>query len=758
MHIDWNFMPIKPLPTLLLVFILLALISGPIQVRGSEELVGVRIYSSELTGFTRTLFEGKVIDYGSFTWVMMAASELADLDRAGVKYQSVRNPYVLTLGGSTFDPLLAYPEPAINLERTSSYSGSGLHLVQFYGPTKSEWLDTLEKGDLTILQYIHPFTYVVWGNTSSIEGQIQQELVRWVGAYQPEFALNSRDLSARDIPILVRVMIAPQAGFAHTLDGIQALGGVLMDTTTELDPSFDLATFYLPENQLRSVASLPGVYAAQPIPTDGGDRGEMSNQVNAGNYAADNTAFPGYLAWLDALGFSGDGVIIANVDSGLDQDHPDLVNRILPCTGSTCGGDAQSNHGTHTAGIMAGDGSSGIDDSRGFLRGLGMAPGAKLIEQAYAPTYLDPGGLLTLMTQSSKNQAVISGNSWGPSSTPLGYDQDTRLVDIGVRDADPDLEGNQALSYVLSIMNGYGGTSSQGTPDEAKNIFTIGSTRMQNSSGSQNLNIDDISSNSAHGPALDGRNIPHLVAPGACVDSTLPDASYGTMCGTSMASPHVTGAVALFYERYRSLTDLDPSPALVKAAFLPVAHDLAGYLDADGGLLGHPFDSKQGWGRLNAGAVLNPSEEVIYLDQQVVLDTTGESFSFSVDLTELYNQVRAMLVWTDAPGHGLGGSTPAWVNNLDLSVYMDGLTYYGNHFGEDGYSIAGGAADDKNNSEGIFLRVVPSGTFEITVTAANISGDGVPNVGDETDQDFALVLYIAHEQAPYQAFIPFVMH
>ena len=751
-------MPEKPLHTLFVALLLLALIAGPIRVSGAEEVVAVRIQSSALTGAARASLKGKVIDYDAFTWIVMGSSELAKLERAEVAYQNIKDPYVLNLGGSAFDPLVAYPESGINSEQTSAESTAGLHLVQFFGPTKSEWLDVLKHAGLTILQYIHPFTYVVWGNTHAIDAQSRQELIRWAGAYQPEFALNSREHTESSAEVAVRVVIAPQAGFSNTLDAIQALGGEVRDTQTELDPSFDLATFSLPADQLQSVAALPGVYAVQPIPTDGGERGEMSNQINAGNYAADNTAFPGYLTWLGDLGLSGEGVIIANVDSGLDQAHPDLVNRVLSCTGSTCGGDAQSNHGTHTAGIMAGDGSSGTMDSRGFLRGLGMAPGANLIEQNYNPTYLDPGGVLTLMTQSSQNQAVISGNSWGPSSTPLGYDLDTRLVDIGVRDANPDLEGNQALTYVLSIMNGNGGTSSQGTPDEAKNIFTIGSTRMQNSNGSQNLNIDDISSNSAHGPALDGRIIPHLVAPGCYVDSTIPTASYSTSCGTSMASPHVTGTVALFFERYRDLTGLDPSPALVKAAFLPVAHDLAGHLDADGGILGHPFDSKQGWGRLNAAAVLNPAAQVVYLDQQVIFDETGESFSFSIDLTEPYNQVRAMLVWTDAPGHGLGGSTPAWVNDLNLSVFINGLTYYGNNFDVDGKSAAGGVADEKNNSEGIFLSEVASGSFEITVTAANINGDGVPNVGDETDQDFALVLYISPGQVPYQAYIPLIMH
>ena len=75
---------------------------------------------------------------------------------------------------------------------------------------------------------------------------------------------------------------------------------------------------------------------------------------------------------------------------------------------------------------------------------------------------------------------------------------------------------------------------------------------MQTGSGGQMLNIDDLSSNTAHGPALDGRNIPHMVAPGCEVNLTVPG-GYDLMCGTSMASPNVSGAVALFIEYYRNL-------------------------------------------------------------------------------------------------------------------------------------------------------------------------------------------------------------
>ncbi|MCH7812822.1 MAG: S8 family serine peptidase [Planctomycetes bacterium] len=474
----------------------------------------------------------------------------------------------------------------------------------------------------------------------------------------------------------------------------------------------------------------------------------MSNQVNVNNVDGTNLAFPGYSAWLTGVGVDGSGVIIANVDGGIQDTHTDLVGRMLGCVGSTCGGAASSTHGTHTAGIMAADGSSGVLDGFGFLRGQGVAPGANLVEQVYAGTFNLPGGMLILMKDSYNNGASLSGNSWGPSGTPKGYDDDTMQVDIGVRDAVNDVAGNQPLTFVLSFMNGFGGTSTQGTPDEAKNLFNIGSTKMQNSNGSQILDIDDLSSNTAHGPALDGRTIPHMVAPGCRVDSTVPTNSYGLLCGTSMASPAVSGGVAVFIEYYRSLPDYvaDPSPAMIKAAFLPAARDLAGNLDADGGMLGHVFDSKQGWGRMDLEAVVDPQVSVQYWDNPVVFDNTGEEWTTTVAADDPSLPIKLMLVWTDAPGHGLGGSTPAWNNNLDLIVNDGANTFFGNNFGASGWSIAGGPVDVKNNTEGVFLGPTAPGSYNVRVLATNINSDAIPGVGDGTDQDFALVCYNCAEE------------
>jgi len=738
---------------LALVFFLLLIV--PSRVSGQTKEMCVRIPINDVENLTSTsMLTEMTIDYGAFIWSVTTPAELAKLDREGIPYQTVANPFMLRLGGQTFDPLLNPPSLPPTWRTAKEESEPGLHLVQFFGPTKSEWLASLAQEGLEILQYIHPFTYVVWGESTAIDRSTAQSFVRWSGEYQPAYAVLPQFRTLQDASIPVRAMVYAPSGLDKTVRAVQALGGTGITTGIKADPVFELLGFTIPGDRLAQIAALPGVYSLQPAPTDGGARGEMSNQINAGNYSASNLAFPGYLSWLNRLGLSGNGVVIADVDSGIDQDHPDLTQRMLGCIGSTCGGDASDDHGTHTAGIIAGDGSSGVTDSSGFLRGLGMAPRANLVEQLYYPTYTQPNGMLTLMAQSSQNGAVISGNSWGPSGSKLGYDSDTRQVDIGVRDADPVTPFYQPLTYVLSIMNGYGGISSQGTPDEAKNIFTIGSTEMQTYTGIQKLNINDLSPNTAHGPAWDGRTIPHLVAPGYYVDSTLTDNSYGLKGGTSMSSPHVSGAAALFFERYRELYGVDPSPAMVKAAFLPVAHDLAGNLDADGGLLGHPFDAKQGWGRLNAAAVLDPDMTVLYFDQPVVFDDTGDTWTYSFSTPDPIKGLRAMLVWTDAPGHGLGGSTQAWVNDLNLSLTTPGKTYLGNHFGVDGYSTMGGTADPMNNTEGIFLSESPEGTYTLTVTAANISGDGLPNFGNGTDQDFALVLYVDENKVTPRFYFP----
>jgi subtilisin-like proprotein convertase family protein len=85
-----------------------------------------------------------------------------------------------------------------------------------------------------------------------------------------------------------------------------------------------------------------------------------------------------------------------------------------------------------------------------------------------------------------------------------------------------------------------------------------------------------------------------------------------------------------------------------------------------------------------------------------------------------------------------------YVNDLDLVVEAGGRTYKGNVFAN-GHSIPGGSADPRNNLESVFLPAGTNGHFSVRVVGTNIAGDGVPGVGDLTDQDFALVVSNASE-------------
>jgi subtilisin family serine protease len=673
-----------------------------------------------------------VQDYGGYLW---ARGDIAALRRLGsVDAARETEAFALGLGGRTFDPLVAYPISG----ETPRESGPTLRLLQFTAPPRQQWLDALAADGVKPVQYIAPNAYVVWADAGAIVRAPSTPMVRWVGEFLDAWrapALTAAPWEGvRDVRATLYIP-------ARVEDAALRDAGAIVSTRARIDAQFEIVRLVLDHAAFQRVLAMPGVYSVQPVPTNGGLRGEVGATISANLVDAMGAPQPGYRARLDLWGIDGTGVRIADVDGGIFDTHPDIVNRMVPCVGTTCGGSETDAHGTHTATIIAGDSTSGTL-ANGFRRGIGVAPGAKIVEQVYSPFFTQAGGMLLLMKESRANNAIASGNSWGPAGSPLGYDDDTRQTDVGVRDTDPTVAGDQSLIYVLSIMNGGGGTSSQGTPDEAKNCITVGSTNGESAAGvPKSLALrNSVSSNSAHGPALDGRRIPHLVAPGCSIDSAASLTGYQMMCGTSMASPNVTGGVALFTQHFRTLTGKDPSPAIAKAAVIASSQDLFGGTDADGVALAHRPDNKQGWGRMRTDRLLGKDVTIWYYDQQHVFDATGETWTKTFNAIDPLKPVQVMLVYTDAPGHGLGGSQAAWNNDLDLKVVTAGTTYRGNVFGADGYSTSGGAPDAKNNVEGVVIAPAAIGRkIVVTVDAININSNALPNSGDATDQDFAVL-------------------
>lgn len=723
---------------------LLAAIAGMAVSSQAQLVVGddvlVRMAPEDAAVMAQRGMTAKTIDYGSFVMMSMNTNQLFQLDLMGIEYTAKQDPYRLTLGEISFDPArdsLTLPNGWNQIQQNVPE----LRVLQFEGPMREEWMQQIEDSGMKVVQYVHPYTYILWGTSDERRSAARMEGARWSSDFVPAFRVLPKFRNMAEETVSASITMINYADIEDLTSEIAKLGGKVAQPV-KVDDVFSVVDVTLDTDTFQRIAQTPGIYSIQPKPTDGGLRGELSNQIVARNLPG-GSAVPGYQNWLSSIALDGAGVIMANVDGGIFTANPDLTNQMLPCVGATCSGTAvDPEHGSHTAAIMAGDGSSGTVDGSGFLRGLGVAPGAKLVEQRYTPFLNQAGGMLQLIQESWDNNAVLSGNSWGPSGSPQGYDDATRQVDVGVRDADPNAPGNQQFTYVLSFMNGGGGFQTQGSPDEGKNMFTIGSTNAQTFSLAQDSDIFSLSANSAHGPALDGRTIPHMVAPGCNVDSVVSASGYGTLCGTSMASPHVAGAAALFIEQYRNNNQgATPTPALVKAAFLATAQSLEGNLDADNNILGAPFDSKQGWGLMDMQALFEADPNGIrYEDAPITFGATGETWTLNVSPLDPAKPVRIMLVWTDAPGHGLGGSTPAWNNNLDLKVTSGGNTYYGNNIAPGGFSAAGGSPDAINNTEGVFLAP-GAGGVAIEVLAADINSDGVPGNDDLNDQDFSLACF-----------------
>lgn len=658
------------------------------------------------------------------------------------------------------NPLYAIPfaagtiDPAVDLEAIDPQD-QDLILVQFEELGSTALIDRIAATRAVMVQPLAPVSYLVWADAPTTRAIRAMQGVRFAGVLPASHRIASSVTTDTTELRITFVGKLPQGMFP----GIRVADRLF----TEVRGS--VATVPGDIVVAQRLSRLPRVYS---IADAGGApqlREERSNEVISAPSTA--TLQPNYRDFLAKYGADGTGVILSHVDSGADLNHPELANRVAACidygmAGALCNAknhDDVIGHGTHTLGIILGNGSTGLGDLDGFDYGLGVAPGAKAVVQNAIGLMTLTGddafadGYTPVYKQAYDLGAILSANSWGPSGSPKGYDADTREFDSIVRDVDPAKPGDQAMGLVFSVMNGSGGTSTQGTPDEGKNLIGVGGTVDRPGD-----NFDDLCTCSAHGPALDGRLLPTLVAPGESVVSTR--AAQGTLCGlpfasaeetppsplhagctgTSMASPHVSGAYALFVDFYRDRYDATPSPAMVKAALVNRAVDLAGGKDADGRTMGNIPDNKQGWGRLNIGNVFRAwTAGVVAEDQVGSFNNSGETRSWTVTPVDPTKPLKVTLAWTDALGPGLGGKTPAWINDLNLRVSNGTSTWLGNVF-SNGMSVTGGFPDPKNNLENVFIANPGAGTFTITVQAANLIGDGRPNSGDLTDQDFALVV------------------
>jgi serine protease AprX len=643
---------------------------------------------------------------------------------------------------------------------------SGLFLVQFDAALTPAQRAELRSAGVNLVKYVPEDAFIARFSRIA-PAQVQaMNFVRWVGPYRPDHKIHPRLAAAVRGPVLpvagiaVTVLMGPGSTIAELAD-VRARFSSL-DHESHLRQGTILRGT-LDSARLDALAQSDAVLWIEPAP-----RRRLVDEL-ASKLIGGDAGTTGTPTVTEQQGFGGTGVTVCLADTGLDTGntntlHPDLRGRVsgfLPYGSLTDGSDGYG-HGTHAAGIVAGNAATGEKDSAtGAFYGLGIASDATLfIERIFdqnanevspAPSDED------LTRDAVRHGASIGSNSWG-NDVQGEYDTDAAQFDELVRDADSSTPGDQP--YILEFSAGNAGPASQtlDSPASGKNVIATGASENVSGTLSQTYGLyddgpDTVADFSSRGPCEDGRIKPDLVAPGTWIASLASlaapneaaiawstiDGFYVYMGGTSMSGPFAAGAAADFVQYYKSShSNSVPSPALVKAALINSANEL----DESNGGPGPLPNNDEGWGRITLTNIIvtnlfTAPRYYQYLDQTVLL-TNGQAYEQHTFVQASDQPLKITLAYTDVPG--FPGAIPALVNDLDLEVVgPDGTMYRGNQFAA-GESIPNAPlADNLNNVEAVHLANPAPGNYLVRVRARNVVEDARLDTA-AIDQDFALVL------------------
>jgi subtilisin family serine protease len=235
-----------------------------------------------------------------------------------------------------------------------------------------------------------------------------------------------------------------------------------------------------------------------------------------------------------------------------------------------------SDHGTHVAGILAGNRISDDDDRIGMCPDLNLIDLRVLDDAGRGDEFAIVAALQFIRyLNATADQPVIHGvnlslsvihdvENFACGRTPI-CEECERLVASGV--VVVAAAGNRGFERVLTSageLDAYRGISIT-DPGNAESVITVGAThRFQ-------PHTYGVSYFSSRGPTGDGRMKPDVLAPGERITSALHDEEFGAKDGTSMAAPHVSGVAAMLMARHREFLG---QPERVKRIIMKTATDL----------------------------------------------------------------------------------------------------------------------------------------------------------------------------------------
>ncbi|AXG09694.1 S8 family peptidase [Haloplanus rubicundus] len=391
-------------------------------------------------------------------------------------------------------------------------------------------------------------------------------------------------------------------------------------------------------------------------------------------------------------GTTGDGADIAIIDTGIDSDHPDLVDNLgagkayveagTDYDGSSCSGngntyhepwDDDNDHGTHCAGTAA-----GVANSEGVI---GVAPGATL----HAIKALSCSGT-GYLSDIAAGVEYTTNQGWDVASLSLGSSSDYSTLKDACQYA-----VDQGVLVVAAAGNDGPCSDCVSYPAKYSSVVAVSATDSS----------DDLASFSSTGPEID------IAAPGSSVKSTVPG-GYAYYSGTSMACPHVSGVGGLLMANGYNGSE-------ARSALQGSTEDIG--LSA----------SESGNGLLNAEATV-PSSTELSISSLEVSDIQSDSVVLNGDLESL-GGADSVDVYFKYWEKGSKSSTADFTSvetlsstgpfSSNLSGLSSGTTYV---------FAARGKASDGDWNRGTRLEFVPDSlsisTMEATINSASATLNG----------------------------------
>jgi hypothetical protein len=564
-----------------------------------------------------------------------------------------------------------------HIKTACSQQGGGLYYMIFQDP--GIIAGSIGEG-LSIENKLPRGVFLIYCDQPLSEAQIKQAGVKSWAAVMPQDKRSAWWSDNGDTSGFYKVLIdvVEQAGQTSFLALLRSLN--ITPDARQAWANQHIWTVEASFAQIKKLCELPIVKYVQP---------EWSEQpVNGQAVGFTNAEIARQPASMGGYDLQGEGVTIGVGDNAIPT-HIDYVDRLQnfnPLVAET--------HGIHTTGTVGGN---GIVDERY----RGFAPSCHLITDFFsqiisnAAVYHDNFGM------------VLTNNSYGAvlgSCSHAGvYDLYSQYLDQQAFDI-PDLlnvfaAANDGRLTCNPFPLGY--STVTGSYSTAKNVLTVANIGRTQASFNQS---------SSCGPVKDGRLKPEITAMGTGLISGGIDNTYVRNSGTSMATPNVTGASGLLYQRYRQLHgNQNPENALVKVLLMNGADDL----DIPGP------DYRFGFGLMNLGRTLDMLDHNRYTSNTI---SNNQTQSISVSIPPQTAIAKIMLYWNDPAASPLVG--PNLVNDLDLSVTTPGnntvLPLTPNPNPAQVMQPALPGADHLNNVEQVVLQNPVAGNYTIEVKGFHI--------------------------------------